>query len=111
MPIQLHPSGQRGKANHGWLETRHSFSFARWYSPEHMGIGPLRVLNQDVITGGAGFPTHGHRDMDIVSIVLSGGLEHKDSEGNVAVIRPGEVQRMSAGTGVTHREMNHYADQ
>ena len=111
MPIQLHPSDQRGKANHGWLDTRHSFSFARWYSPEHMGIGPLRVLNQDVITGGAGFPTHGHRDMDIVSIVLSGGLEHKDSEGNVAVIRPGEVQRMSAGTGVTHSEMNHYAEQ
>ena len=111
MPVQLHPSDARGKANHGWLDTRHSFSFARWYNPEHMGIGPLRVLNQDVITGGSGFPTHGHRDMDIVSIVLQGGLQHKDSEGNVAVIRPGEVQRMSAGTGVTHSEMNHYADE
>ena len=111
MPVQLHPSDARGKANHGWLDTRHSFSFARWYNPEHTGIGPLRVLNQDVITGGAGFPTHGHRDMDIVSIVLRGGLEHKDSEGNVAVIRPGEVQRMSAGTGVTHSEMNHYDDE
>ena len=111
MPVQIHKSDARGKANHGWLDTRHSFSFARWYNPEHMGIGPLRVLNQDIITGGSGFPTHGHRDMDIVSIVLRGGLEHEDSEGNIAVIRPGEVQRMTAGTGVTHSEMNHYADQ
>ena len=110
MPIKLHRSTDRGYANHGWLDTRHSFSFASWYNPEHMGIGPLRVLNQDVIAGGSGFPSHGHKDMEIISIVLDGALEHRDSEGNQAVIRPGEIQRMSAGNGVTHSETNHYQD-
>ena len=110
MPIKLHRSTDRGYANHGWLDTRHSFSFASWYNPEHMGIGPLRVLNQDVIAGGSGFPSHGHKDMEIISIVLDGALEHRDSEGNQAVISPGEIQRMSAGNGVTHSETNHYQD-
>ncbi len=108
MTIRIHKSENRGKANHGWLDTRHSFSFARWYNPNHMGIGPLRVLNQDIIIGGSGFPSHRHHNMDIVSIVLEGALEHQDSEGNMTVIRPGEIQRMSAGTGVNHSEKNHY---
>jgi redox-sensitive bicupin YhaK (pirin superfamily) len=109
--ITIRSKGDRGHANHGWLDTWHSFSFGDYYDPDQMGFQSLRVINEDFVSPGQGFGMHGHRDMEIVTLVLEGALEHRDSLGTGSVIRPGELQRMSAGTGIRHSEFNPSANE